>query len=39
MIRITKMSGKYYGKEIDLDDRSDRYEIEVFTDEMTPQSY
>lgn len=30
------MSGHYYGKKVDLNDREDRSDIEIFTDECTP---
>jgi len=36
MIRITRMSGHYYGKRVDLTDRDDREDINIFTDEGTP---
>lgn len=36
MIRITKMSGKYYGREIDIDDEDDVDDIKAFVSETTP---
>ena len=36
MIRITKMSGKFYGKDIDLSRDEEIQDIEQFTSECTP---
>ena len=36
MIRITKMSGKFYGKNIDLSRDEEIQDIEQFTSESTP---
>ena len=36
MIRITKMSGKFYGKEIDIMDEDDIDDIRIFVNECTP---
>ena len=36
MIRITKMSGKFYGKDIDLRRDEEIQDIEQFTSEGTP---
>ena len=36
MIRITKMSGKFYGKDIDLSRDEEIQDIEQFTSESTP---
>ena len=36
MIRITKMSGKFYGKNIELSDSAEQEDIEQFVSEGTP---
>lgn len=36
MIRILKMSGKYYGKHIDLNSSAEREDIDIFVNEGTP---